>query len=162
MSMLSAQCDELRNLAGDGSVEFVAGPIRADVLRMAADTIWELRCKLNDEQDENVKMREQMEFDRQMSRSRAELIDRLKAENAKLREDLSKWERLAAGIDLPEYPVTQFKPKDLERENAKLRELVRDMWPSYCWANTGDEAFLTHEHDVEIRDRIRELVMNDD
>jgi FtsZ-binding cell division protein ZapB len=50
--------------------------------------------------------------------------DRLKAENAKLREEIAKWERLAAGIDLPEYPVTQFKPKDLERENAKLRELV--------------------------------------
>ena len=103
MSMLSAQCDELRNLAGDGSVEFVAGPIRADVLRMAADTIWELRCKLNDEQDGNVKMREQMEFDRQMSRSRAKLIDRLKAENAKLREllvgafeDMNAWQRVIA------------------------------------------------------------------
>lgn len=47
--------------------------------------------------------------------------------------------------------------EDLCAENAKLRELVRDMWPSYCWANTGYEAFLTHEQDVEIRDRIREL-----
>ena len=46
-------------------------------------------------------------------------------ENAKLRDELAKWERLAASIVLPEYPVTQFKPKDLERENAKLRELVR-------------------------------------
>ena len=49
-------------------------------------------------------------------------ITHLKAENAKLREELAKWERLAAGIDLPEYPVTQFKPKDLERENAKLQD----------------------------------------
>lgn len=54
--------------------------------------------------------------------------ERLKSDNAKLREELSKWERLTVGIDLPEYPVTQFKPKDLERENAELRELVRDMW----------------------------------
>ena len=54
----------------------------------------------------------------------ADTIDRLDAENAKLREELAKWERLAVGIDLPEYPVTQFKPKDLERENAKLRELI--------------------------------------
>jgi chromosome segregation ATPase len=51
----------------------------------------------------------------------------LEAENAKLRDELAKWERLADGIDLPEYPVTQFKPKDLERENAKLRELCEDM-----------------------------------
>ena len=51
----------------------------------------------------------------------------LKADNAKLRDELAKWERLAAGIDLPEYPVTQFKPKDLERENTQLRELVRLM-----------------------------------
>jgi len=51
---------------------------------------------------------------------------RLKAENAKLREEIAKWERLAAGIDLPDYPVTQFKPKDLERENAKLlKQVVR-------------------------------------
>ena len=49
-------------------------------------------------------------------------------ENAKLRDELAKWEQLTDGIDLPEYPVTQFVPKDLERENAKLRELVRDMW----------------------------------
>ena len=77
--------------------------------------------------------------------------DRLKAENAKLREELAKWERLAAGIDLPEYPVTQFKPKDLERENAKLqdendklRELVRDMWhegafaPGACYVEAAE------------------------
>ena len=41
MSMLSAQVDELRELAGDGSVEFVSGPIHASVLREAADTIWQ-------------------------------------------------------------------------------------------------------------------------
>lgn len=52
----------------------------------------------------------------------------LRGENARLREELAKWERLAAVIDLPEYPVTQFKPKDLERENARLRELVRDLY----------------------------------
>lgn len=55
--------------------------------------------------------------------------------------------------------ITARHVAELERENEKLRELVRDMWTSYCWANTGDEVFLTHEQDVEIRDRIRELVM---
>ena len=43
MSMLSKQVGELRMLAGDGSMEFVAGPIRATVLREAADTIERLR-----------------------------------------------------------------------------------------------------------------------
>lgn len=49
-------------------------------------------------------------------------------ENAKLREELEQWHRLTAGIELPEYPITEFKPKDLERENAELRELVRAAW----------------------------------
>ena len=46
MSMLSKQVDELRMLAGDGSMEFVAGPIRASVLLDAADTIEGLRDRL--------------------------------------------------------------------------------------------------------------------
>lgn len=57
-----------------------------------------------------------------------ERMDLLEAENAMLREELEQWHRLTAGIELPEYPITEFKPKDLERENAKLRELVRAAW----------------------------------
>ena len=60
---------------------------------------------------------------RHVSKQKRRIFE-LEDENAKLREELAKWERLADGIDLPEYPVTQFKPKDLERENAKLRELA--------------------------------------
>lgn len=78
-------------------------------------------------------------------------IDQLETENAKLREELSKWERLTAVIDLPEHPVTQFKPKDLERENAKLqdenaklRELVQDIY-GVMWACA--EQRCTHRHD---------------
>lgn len=88
-------------------------------------------------------------LDRLMAMPRKELVDdvvfyhdgwiaagrkrnELKAENKKLRKELAKWERLAAGIDLPKYPVTQFKPKDLERENKKLRELVKAMTPFLC------------------------------
>ena len=48
----------------------------------------------------------------------------LKDENAKMRNELDQWERLTANIELPEYPIAEFQPKDLERENAKLRELV--------------------------------------
>lgn len=47
MSMISAQVDELRGLAGDGSIEWVAGPIRASLLRDVADTL-----------DESAKLRE--------------------------------------------------------------------------------------------------------
>lgn len=57
MSMLSAQVDELRKLAGDGSMEWVAGPIRTSVLREAADTIWELRDDLQRANAENAKLR---------------------------------------------------------------------------------------------------------
>lgn len=39
-----------------------------------------------------------------------EKIDQLQAENAKLREELELWHRLTAGIELPEYPMTQFQP----------------------------------------------------
>lgn len=64
------------------------------------------------------------------------VINDIEAENAMLREELAKWERMAAGIKLPEYPISQFQPKDLERENAKLRELVRDMW--CCISHIGE------------------------
>lgn len=57
MSMISAQIDELRELAGDGSMEWVTGPIRASVLRDAADTIWELRDDLQRANAENAKLR---------------------------------------------------------------------------------------------------------
>ena len=79
-------------------------------------------------------------------------ITQLQAENAKLREELAKWERLAAGIDLHEYPVTQFKPKDLERENAKLREQL-DVAEHNQTRNAREYSRLCHEND-----KLRELV----
>lgn len=72
---------------------------------------------------ENVRLREEIEVTGLVAYVQG--MKQLRAENAKLRDELAKWERLAAGIDLPEYPITEFQPKDLERENAKLRELVR-------------------------------------
>lgn len=50
MSTLSAQVDELNKLAGDGSIEWVAGPIRASLLRDVADTL-----------DESAKLHEELE-----------------------------------------------------------------------------------------------------
>lgn len=58
MSMISAQIDELRELVGDGSMEWVAGPVRASVLREAADTIWQLRDDLQQANAENAELRE--------------------------------------------------------------------------------------------------------
>lgn len=56
------------------------------------------------------------------------------------------------------YPenVLAYLPA-IEAENAALRELVRDMWPSYCYANSGCETFLTDEQDVAIRERVHRL-----
>lgn len=45
---------------------------------------------------------------------------------ADMLDELELWHRLTAGIKFSEYPMTQFRPKDLERENAKLKELARD------------------------------------
>ena len=45
----------------------------------------------------------------------------------------------------------------LRDENANLRELVRMMWKSYCWANSGYETYLTDEQDVKVRNLVRKL-----
>ena len=68
--------------------------------------------------EENARLRSCLSDDAENARM-------IMGENAKLHEELEQWHRLTAGIELPEYPITEFKPKDLERENSKLRELVR-------------------------------------
>ena len=66
--MISAQCDELRNLALWLDDEFYDA--EASKVRQAADTIWELRCKLAGVVDQQGE------------------IERLKNENARLRESV--------------------------------------------------------------------------
>lgn len=69
MSMLSTQVDELRELATRYD-ELQAGVVRAvriplnmgSVLREAADTIWELRCRLVDAED-RVRKRDEAELE---------------------------------------------------------------------------------------------------
>lgn len=68
--------------------------------------------------------------------SREELAERIVG----LEDELTKWERLTAGIELPEYPITQFQPKDLERENAELREQIEHLQPKDCEGNALDIA----------------------
>jgi hypothetical protein len=95
---------------------------------------------------------------RHMSVEVTALIDKtneLEDDNAKLRDELAKWERLTAGIDLSEYPVTQFEPKDLERENVKLRELCAD---ARAWMGRAlyDGSARKCEYE-SITERMREL-----
>lgn len=57
MSMLSAQCDELRELALWLDDEFYDA--EATKVREAADTIWELRDMVHKERAENAKLRKE-------------------------------------------------------------------------------------------------------
>ena len=112
--------------------ERAALELRIDELCQENERLREQGARLFDKRlelgTENVKLREQLEYNRQTSRSRLERIDQLKDENAKLRD-----------------------------ENANLRELVRMMWKSYCWANSGYETYLTDEQDVKVRNLVRKL-----
>lgn len=78
--------------------------------------------------------------------------DRLQAENAKLRDELDKWERLTANIEIPSYPITEFRPKDLERENDKLRKLAKKL--KACNSSCGRciELYGVCEHETELRE----------
>lgn len=97
MSMISSLIDELRELVGDGSMEWVAGPVRASVLREAADTIWELRDDLQQAHRENAKLREERDTYRDLvgCMVHPDIPDQLAAENAKLRELVSAYQELA-------------------------------------------------------------------
>lgn len=118
MSMLSAQCDELRRLATRYD-ELQVGAVRAvkmppnigSILREAADTILELR---DDLQRANAAVRD-AEHDESMSWDR---VCKVVAENAKLREENQS-------IGLAAYELGR---KSMAGENAKLRELVRAAW----------------------------------
>ena len=78
MSMLSAQCDELRSMAESVGL---AMPQAATLMMESADTIWELRCKLSNMVGERERMfRANVEKNRDLMR----LMD----ENAKLRDAL--------------------------------------------------------------------------
>lgn len=95
--------------------------------RMTTDLVTE-NAKLRELglRGEDAKLREERDMYRDIVEYMVhpDIAAQLEAENTKLREELEQWHRLTAGIELPEYPVTEFQPKDLERENAKLRELL--------------------------------------
>ena len=91
MSMLSAQCDELRAMAESVGLEV---PQAATLMMEAADTIWELRNKCADLMDEREEYVWTREFMDRMAKhcgtkdcpSLVAYVEGLEAENAKLRE----------------------------------------------------------------------------
>lgn len=82
----------------------------------------------------------------------ADLEDAL-AENAALREECDGWKKVCVDQEI----MHVMHEETLDNENEKLRELVRDMWKPFCWAQSGYEVCLTHEQDVAIRRRVCEL-----
>lgn len=90
MSMLSAQCDELRAMAESVGL---AMPQAATLMMEAADTIWELRDSVHRERAEADRLRERITTQKQTiqayrdeSREWREVADHAQAENTKLRE----------------------------------------------------------------------------
>ena len=127
MSMLSAQCDKLRQMAESVGL---AMPQAATLMMEAADTIWELRCKCADlmsEREEYVWTREFM--DRMAKHcgtkdcpSLVSYVDGLEAENAKLRELVRDWRALAVdGAD----SLSDWIEQQADLEN-RMRELGVD------------------------------------
>lgn len=118
MSMISAQCDELRVMAESVGL---AVPQAATLMMEAADTIWELRCRLVGAED--------------CVRKSGELCnerDRLADENAMLWEIIADLKEL-----LPENErwYSHETVKAISENNAKLRELVRDMFRDFANAD---------------------------
>ena len=116
--MLSAQCDELRAMAESVGL---AMPQAATLMMDAADTIWELRNKCADLVGERERL-----FQANVEKNNEML--RLVRENAKLREDLEDQEGYDQILRDRLRQQTELCVK-AEAENAKLRELVADMWP---------------------------------
>lgn len=79
-------------------------------------------------------------------------LDRLKTENEKLRDELKQWERLTEGIELPAYPITQFEPKDLERENKRLRKTCLDLY-----SHLLKFGYMPNTHKVDFYPTLRDL-----
>ena len=113
-------------------------------------------------QDENDKLSEQVSSLVGRSFRTADKMSCIEADNAKLREYVTKLE--AANLDvtarLTDY-IGQYDPTDafvaeVKADNAKLRELVRDMWlHSYCSiAKTRKD---DERHVEDVMKRMREL-----
>ena len=127
MSMISAQCDKLRAMAESVGL---AMPQAATLMMKAADTIWELR---DDLQRANDAVRDS-EHDESCAWDR---VRKAEAENARLRSEL---ESVGTAAYL-------YGRGDLEAENAKLRELVDELYPLADYG-AMDASELDRAHDL--------------
>ena len=127
MSMINAQCDELREYASRADGTF---PMLASALRDAADTIWQLR---DDLQRANDAVRD-AEHDESMAWDR---VRKAEAENAKLRSELES-------VGTASY---LYGRSDLQAENAKLRELADELYPLADYG-AMDASELDKAHDL--------------
>ena len=190
MSMISAQCNELRETADELDERAKAyGPSVHDVispmLRRAADTIWELRCKLADVVDQQGEI-ERLEAENERlrklaekSESRLNMTDATEMprydgmeyeelvvaaqymwlENTKLRKKLEMLQDGYGSMSrehsqtIAELSDAHFEIDRLKAENVKLRELVRDMWHEGAF-----EAGACYEKAAErLEEKTREL-----
>ena len=134
MSMISAQCDELRVMAESVGLEV---PQAATLMMEAADTITELRGAL---QVASVDYRH------------------LEAENAKLREERDYYKALWEHATVTDCELRRVRAawKEDREKNAKLRELCADIYKRFrgvvfeCWAYSSED-FRMYER------RMREL-----
>ena len=77
-------------------------------------------------------------------------IDQLKAENAELRNDADLLRAMLSQV--------QTEKRCYMAENAKLRELVRDLWDFYCVMPDEQHVFKEElDFSAEVWKRIREL-----
>lgn len=118
MSMISAQCDELRDTADKlDKTSAVSTPwihcYLTPILRRAADTIWELR-------NDHVKLRDENERMRMNANPTAGELRRVREAWEKDREKLlaecQHSQRLAENLEAGEH------------ENARLRKLIGDLY----------------------------------
>lgn len=122
MSMISSQCDKLRETASKLDSYDAYGNI-ASMLREAADTIWQLRNKCSSLVDGRERL-----FRANVEKN-GEIL-RLVGENAKLREELAdapSCDACEAMLDCDEClraDSSQKERRRLEADNAKLRKLV--------------------------------------
>lgn len=120
MSMLSAQCDELRERAkvlrqgrwSDGADD-------ARLMEDAADTIWELRGMVHKERAEADRLREELEAEHTLAETLGHCHEHAQAENERLRELVASVWRLFTEhgavhpSDLPEVDAVRNDMREL-------------------------------------------------
>lgn len=136
MSMISAQCEKLRDMAESVGL---AMPQAATLMMEAADTIWELRESVHRERADADGLRMRITSLEAALEGMHIIREQDMDENAMLREIIADLEEF-----LPESErwYSHETVKAISENNAKLRELVRDMFRDF--ANADYELKCNH------------------